>query len=228
LEKMSLKLSPGQKWVFIGDSITDANRARPVGEGLFGAIGTGYVSYVDAFLQATYPSFGLRLVNMGSSGNTVRDLTTRWETDVLGLKPDWLSIMIGTNDVWRQYDLPTQTEAHVPLDEYRTTLDALITQAQPGLQGLILATPFYIEPYRNDAMRKRMDEYGSVVKDLATKYNAILVDTQAAFDQALEHIYPATLAWDRVHPNHAGTAIIAKAFLNAVGFEWQTDQKPTA
>lgn len=217
---MSLKLSPGQKWVFIGDSITDASRARPVGEGLFGAIGNGYVSYVDAFLQATYPSFGLRLVNMGSSGNTVRDLKSRWETDVIGLKPDWLSILIGINDVWRQFDLPTQPESHVLLDEYRSTLDALISETKPSLKGLILATPFYIEPLRDDLMRKRMDEYGAVIKELAAKHDAVLIDTQAAFDHALEHIYPATLAWDRVHPNHAGLAIIAKAFLNSVGFEW--------
>ena len=34
-----MKIAPHSKVVFIGDSITDCERARPVGEGLFGALG---------------------------------------------------------------------------------------------------------------------------------------------------------------------------------------------
>ncbi len=61
----------------IGDSITDCERARPVGEGLFDAFGKGYVSFVDGLLQARYLARGIRVVNMGLSGNTVRDLQGR-------------------------------------------------------------------------------------------------------------------------------------------------------
>src|SRR5215211_5094424 len=103
---MPLRIQPNSKLVMIGDSITDCERARPVGEGLFDALGRGYVSYMDAFLGAVYPERGIRIVNMGISGNTVRDLKGRWETDVLALKPDWVSLMIGINDVWRQFDSP--------------------------------------------------------------------------------------------------------------------------
>jgi len=146
-------------------------------------------------------------------------LQARWPTDVLEIKPDWLSIMIGTNDVWRQFDCPLQPETHVLSDRYEAIYEELITQTKPLLKGLILATPFYVEPNRTDPMRKRMDEYGEIVKSLAARHDAILVDTQAAFDRVLEHIYPATIAWDRVHPNHIGVAVLAKAFLHAVGFE---------
>jgi len=45
---------------------------------------------------------------------------------------------------------------------------------------------------------------------------------QAAFDRVLEHIYPAAMAWDRVHPDHIGHMIIARAFLNAIGFGWNS------
>ena len=34
-----MKIGPRSKLLFIGDSITDCERARPVGEGLFGAVG---------------------------------------------------------------------------------------------------------------------------------------------------------------------------------------------
>ncbi len=69
-----MKIGSGEKLLFIGDSITDCGRARPEGEGSFGALGTGYVAYVVGLLQAVYPELGIRVVNKGISGNTVRDL----------------------------------------------------------------------------------------------------------------------------------------------------------
>jgi len=217
---MALKLTRGSKWVLIGDSITDCGRAQPIGEGLFNALGNGYVSVVDGLLQATYPTEELRLVNVGTSGNTVRDLKSRWQRDVLDLQPNWLSIMIGTNDVWRQFDLPKMTQGHVLPDEYERVYDELLTKTRPQLKGLVLATPFYVEPNRQDAMRARMDEYGAIVKRLAAKHDAVFVDTQTGFDFALRHQYAAALAWDRVHPNQTGHMILAKHFLDALGFEW--------
>ncbi|MFC5653568.1 SGNH/GDSL hydrolase family protein [Paenibacillus solisilvae] len=215
-----MKLEKNDKLVIIGDSITDSSRARPVGEGLFDAIGKGYVGNVEALLTATYPELGIRVVNMGTSGHRVRDLKERWQTDVIELKPDWLSIMIGANDVWRQYDSPTMTEEHVYIEEYETTLEELIVQTKSGLKGLILMTPFFIEPNKSDLMRATTDKYGEVVKRLAKKHGALLVDTQAAFDKVLTHLYSATLSWDRVHPNQAGNAVLARAFLQQIGYDF--------
>ncbi len=216
----SMKLEHGKKLLFIGDSITDCDRQRPDGEGLFGATGKGYVTLVDAFLQSSYPELGIRVVNMGVSGNTVRDLASRWETDVTDRKPDWLSVMIGINDVWRQFDTPFITDWHVLPEEYETTLRELVRRTQPSVSGLVLMTPFYLEPNRSDAMRARMDQYGAIVRKIAEEHGTLFVDTQAAFDKVLKTLYPGTLAWDRVHPTQAGHMVLARAFLNAVGFDW--------
>lgn len=215
-------LQQGQKLLFIGDSITDCDRAKPAGEGLFGALGKGYVSLVDALLQAVYPDLRIRVINTGNSGNNVVDLEKRWQADVIDRKPDWLSIMIGTNDVWRQYDTPFITESHVYKDQYEETLRKLVAETRPLLKGgLVLMTPFYIETNEKDAMRATMDEYGAIVRAVAADYGALFVDTQAAFNEVLKELYAATLAWDRVHPTQAGHAVLARAFLNAVGFEWK-------
>jgi lysophospholipase L1-like esterase len=213
-------LQKNDKLVMIGDSITDCGRKKPEGEGRNDALGNGYVSLVNAFLQAFYPHLGIRVINMGISGNTVRNLKERWQTDVIDLKPDWLSIMIGINDVWRQYDVPQIVEKHVYIEEYEQTLNELVTQTKPMLKGLILMTPYYIEPNPHDPMRATMDKYGKVVKKIAERHGAIFIDTQEAFEPVLKHIYPATLAWDRVHPNMTGHMTLARAFLNAIGFSW--------
>ena len=215
-----MKIQKGSKLVMIGDSITDAERTRPVGEGLFGATGKGYVSLVDALLTSTYPALGIRVVNQGCSGNTVRELKSRWQTDVLDLKPDWLSIMIGINDVWRQFDLPRQTEIHVYPEEYEATLEELIAGTQPALKGLVLMTPYMIEPGKSDPMRVQMERYGAIVKKLAAKHGCVFVDMQAAFDAVLPHYHAMSLAWDRIHPNVTGHMIMARAFLNGIGCQW--------
>ena len=220
MKNANLCIHPGSKLVMIGDSVTDCGRGRPVGEGLFSAYGDGYVRNIVAWLALNAPEHEIRVVNMGTSGNTTRDLEERWQTDVLELKPDWLSIMIGINDVWRQFDLPLQPNEGVDPETYEETLNRLILDAKPLIKGLVLMTPFYIEDNRNDKMRARMDEYGAIVKKLADKHHAIFIDTQAAFDEFLTHHHSAYIAWDRVHPNHTGHMLLAKAFLDAVGFSF--------
>lgn len=214
-----MKLQPNTKFVLIGDSITDAGR-DPSGEATpWGAPGhgRGYVGLVEAWLGATRPQDHIRLINRGTGGHTVRELKARWQTDVLDLKPDWVSIMIGVNDVWRQFDTPLRPEGHVPIGEYARTLEELVTRTRPHVSGLVLATPHIIEPNRTDAMRKMIDDYGDVVRGLAKKHDAVFVDVQAAFDEVLVHTHPMTLAWDRIHPNTTGHMIIARAFLKALG-----------
>lgn len=219
-------LQPNQKLLFIGDSITDCGRNRPVGEGLGNALGNGYVALVDALLEAVYPERGIRIINMGGSGDRVPDLAARWETDVTAHRPDWLSICIGINDVWRQFDQPRRPELGVPPDQYRETLTRLVAETRPQLSGgLVMMTPFFIEPLRTDQMRARMDEYGTIVREIAASHDALFVDTQAAFDMALQHGHSARLGWDRVHPNLAGHMILAHAFLEGVGFQWSGEAR---
>jgi lysophospholipase L1-like esterase len=218
-----MKLEKGQKLLFIGDSITDCERSKPVGEGLFGALGKGYVSYVDALLQSVYPELGIRVVNKGIGGNNVRDLKARWREDVFDQKPDWLSVMIGINDVWRQYDTPFIPDWHVYLEEYEETLRSLVLETKPLVKGLILMTPYYLESNVEDKMRKSMDEYGAVVRKIASETGCLFIDTQAAFDKVLAELYSATLAWDRVHPTAAGHMVLARAFLREIGFDWNRD-----
>lgn len=206
-----------QTILFIGDSISDYERKRPVGEGLFDAWGKSYVANAASLMSCMYPELGLRIINMGISGNQVRDLDARWQTDVMDHHPDWVSVLIGINDVWRQFDCPAQKEQHVPLDEYEATYEKLIEQTLPHVKGMILMTPYFMEPNKLDPMRARMDEYGAVVRRLAQKHGLVFVDLQAAWDELFRHMHPCNIAWDRIHPNQTGCMYIAKQFLKAVG-----------
>jgi len=219
-----MKLQKNDKLLFIGDSITDCGRVHPVGEGSSG-LGHGYVAQVYALLRAIYPELMLRIQNVGTSGNTIRDLKQRWDRDVIDLKPDWLTMMIGINDVWRQFDHPLSTESHVFLEEYESTLRELVAFVRPQLKGLVLMTPFYLEANPEDPMRATMDIYGEAVRRVANEFDAIFVDTQAAFVPFWDHFYTSVLTHDRVHPDATGHMILSKAFLDAIGFEWSGSVK---
>jgi lysophospholipase L1-like esterase len=201
-----------QKVVFIGDSITDADRLTTAAP-----YGNGYVSMVRNFLIARYPERNLTIVNKGVGGNTVRHLAQRWEQDVVAEKPSWLSVCIGINDVWRHFG--GNAGEQVPLDEFQTTLRRLLKRAQDATGAkLILMEPYMIQADRSDPMRRLMDVYGQVVGMIAREFNASLVHTQAAFDAALVHTPPLNWAQDHIHPNSPGHAIIAMAVLRAIDF----------
>lgn len=209
----------GDKIVFIGDSVTDCGRA-PEGEGRGDEIGRGYVGDVAAIINAQYPEMMLRFLNKGTNAHQSRDLLARWQQDVLALQPQWVSVMIGINDVWRQFDMPTRPERHVGLEEYQQALETMLTQTLPHVKGMLVLSPFFMEPNRKDPMRAVLDTYGGAAKAAAQKHGAVFVDVQAKFDSLFEHLHPCAIAWDRVHPNQVGHMVIAGAVLEAIGFSW--------
>lgn len=210
---MSIPFEANQTVLFVGDSITDCGRERPVGRRY--GLGEGYVHFVDSMLPAKYPETPVQVLNTGISGNRVIDLRDRWQSDVIDLSPQWLSIMIGINDVWRHFDSAPECPQVGP-EEYESVYRELLRQTTPKLEGLIMMTPYLIEPNRDDPMRAMMDQYGAIAKRLAEEFGAIYVDTQAAFDAYLDHQPNTTLCEDKVHPNSIGHMVIACAFLDAV------------
>ena len=209
----------GERIVFTGDPITDFGRKHPVGEGLWEGVGTGYVRLIHTLINALQPDEIIRISNTGVGGNNILDLAARWQRDVLDLNPDWVSVMIGVNDAWRRFDEPEVFEGTISAEQYEKTYRDLIERTLPRVKGMILMTPFFLEPNREDAMRRAVDEFGSISRKLAEEYGLVFVDVQAVFDDYLQHRHSAYLAGDRVHPNQVGAFLIARAFLKAVGFQ---------
>lgn len=202
----------GQRILFAGDSITDAGWRQEAAP-----YGNGYVHMVRALLLARYPELGLDFVNRGVGGDTVRLLAARWQLDVIDERPDWLSVKIGINDVWSS--VAGRTAEAVQVDEYEATYDRILTEARESCAPrLILMEPYVIEADRSDRFRRLIDDHIAAVHRLAERHGAILVRTQAAFDQALRAQPSSYWADDRVHPGAPGHAVIARAWLRAVDY----------
>lgn len=76
--------------LFQGDSITDTDRSRDTDINP----GFGYGDMVAGALGYQYP-YQYKCFNRGISGNRVVDLYARLRIDMLQLKPDYMSILIG-------------------------------------------------------------------------------------------------------------------------------------
>lgn len=206
--------------VFAGDSVTDMESAQPVGEGLFEGVGKGYVRVVENMLAVWYPELNIRVTNAGTSGNTSRDLLERFDRDVVALKPSWVSICIGINDVWRQFDSPAIPELHVLPDEYEKNVEEMIRKVKDDVKGIFILTPYYMEANREDKMRARMDEYVAICKKLSDKYGCIFVDFQKLYEDYCQIRHSCYIAWDRVHPNQIGSTLMAREFLKKCDFDY--------
>jgi len=124
--------------------------------------------------------------------------------------------MIGINDIWRAFS--GRPDEAAPIDEYEQTLRHLLRRAVDATGcKLVLANPYLIDPDQAEPQRVETDLYGAVVGALANEFDAVHVRTQQAFDRALSVSEAADWSHDRIHPNLPGHAIIAEAYLDALG-----------
>lgn len=202
--------------LFQGDSITDCGRNRDAAGSPndLGALGQGYAMMSAAELLCTGPANGLRIFNRGISGNRVVDLYARIQCDILNLKPDVLSILIGVNDTWHGKNPDWSNGVAIPKYEriYRNLLDE-VREALPAVK-FVLCEPFVLRcgVVRDDWVGE-IDERRAVVGKLANEFAAVLVPFQAMFDEAVKLAPPEHWAADGVHPTAAGHLLMAKCWL---------------
>lgn len=198
------------KIVFIGDSITDKGRKKDPQK-----LGTGYVRLLHDYLTAVYPHLSLKIINEGVSGNRVIDLEKRWRLDVLDHRPQWVSVSIGINDVWRQLEQPEIEQVYPDRFEavYRNLLEQ--TRELPDCR-LILMQPTIFKEYPDTTGNRLLKPYVDIVNRLAEEFQAILVPTHEAFLHFIQCDTRQDLTTDGVHMNTLGDMLMAVTWIKAV------------
>jgi acyl-CoA thioesterase-1 len=206
---MLLPYDARSRLLFIGDSITDSGR-RDEREG----IGSGYVRLIRDYLRASNPTVAPHVINRGNSGDTIADLSSRWEQDVIRERPDVLSIMVGINDVWHR--LENAGNGGVPVSTFRQVyahLLELTTNLLPTCK-VVLCEPSVISPPAHPEGNTEILHYVEVINELAHKFHANnTVPLHSAFRSA--ETFRPDIDWttDGVHPTSAGHMLIARTWL---------------
>ena len=183
--------------LFQGDSVTDAGRNREDPTDL----GPGYTSVTARRLCKSFPEQKFTFFNRGIGGNRTENLLARLQEDVLDLKPDLVTILIGVNDSWHRLE-PTfiDTTDEMTEQNYRAVLEALKERGIP----VVMLEPFVMPVERTAPFR--MDLYGKieVIRKLAREYAVAYIPLDGlAPAQVVEHGV-SYLANDGIHPNENG------------------------
>ena len=206
-------------FLFQGDSITDCGRSRENND----MLGVGYPILVKAKLASENP-YGTTFYNRGISGNRIVDVYARMKIDIINLKPDYMSILIGINDVWHEIGSKNGVDA-VKFEKIYGMLIEELLEALPNLKIMIME-PFVLpgtatisseaEPDKWDRFEKETALRAAAAKRLAEKYNLTFVPLQERFNQANADA-PEMGYWlyDGVHPTLVGHELIKSAWLEA-------------
>lgn len=199
--------------LFQGDSITDMMRSRENDKFL----GIGYPVLVGAELGLDYPN-KYEFLNRAVSGNRIVDLYARIKSDIINLKPDVISFLIGINDVWHELD---DRHNGVDAEKYYTIYSMLISEikaALPETQIMILE-PFVLKGEGTEKeweyFRTETDKRAEKAKKIAEKFNLKFVPLQSKFDDAERLADSSYWLWDGVHPNYPGHEIIKREWIKA-------------
>jgi acyl-CoA thioesterase I len=196
-----LPFRPGDKVIGFGDSLT-ADRQS-------------WLEILRELLRLRRPDDGIEVVNLGISGDTTTQLIARfWE--VVTLEPQWLVILVGTNDA-RRYG-PSATKTLVSAEEVEKNLVLLHNLAKSRTQArLVWLTPAGILEERIAAdptsallgVSRRQDDLDDII-DTVHKLPEPVIDLREVFDRPVR---PELLLPDGLHPSLEGQQAIVKALV---------------
>ena len=204
--------------LFQGDSITDCGRARENDA----HVGTGYALLVKSQLGFENPG-EYEFYNRGISGNRIVDLYARIKADIINLAPNYISILIGVNDVWHEFGGHNGVDA----DKYEKIYCMLIEEIKEALPDvkIMIMEPFCLkgsgtedteeEPNKWNVFYAEVRKRAEKAKKVAEKYNLTFVELQSVFDKVAEIEECTYWLIDGVHPTAMGHELLKREWMKA-------------
>lgn len=206
--------------VTMGDSITDAGKGPK-----------GYVTLMDATLDATRPNDPFETINVGIGGQKAPDMLGRFQRDVIDKKPDLVTISVGVNDVWHDFRdfgknqrVPTGDIGRgVKLPEYLKGVEGMIDMAKAAGAQVVLVSPTLIYEDLDCLENRRLTAYVRAEESLAKRKGVGFVDLNRIFRETVAAYQKNAgrrqllLTVDGVHMNDAGNALMADSILRYLG-----------
>ena len=187
--------------VCIGDSITaGADVATGVNSKVW-----NYTPGVAGFATGAVLLSGPRLQlirNAGVAGNTSTQILARIQSDALAYSPDIVTILAGTNDL-------TLLNAN-----FQSGLTTLMNNLQDMVKACLAAgaLPVLVTPPPHNTYPTQAKLVQWFYYDLARSWRIPLFDAYRLTVDPLTGNWLSTYSGDGVHPQRAGTAVLASAF----------------
>lgn len=199
------------KILFQGDSITDALRNYDDHTDF----GRGYALLVAAELGYENPDY--EFVNKGISGNRIVDVYARIKSDIINLKPDVMSILIGVNDIWSE----CERQDGVDTEKFYKIYDMLIAEVKEALPNIkiMIMEPCALKGFGNESywehFSAEVKKRAEMAKKIAEKYNLPFIPLQEGFDELAKKADASHWLVDGVHPTPFGHEFMKRQWLKA-------------
>lgn len=194
----------------VGDSITEQKR---------------YSKFIEAYLLATRPDLGLRVIQLGWGGERAPGFVARMENDLMPFRPNVVTLCYGMND--GSYTAYNYTIGKLYEDNMRKIIETL----KKANVSVIVGTPGAVDtktwrtPDQSRVYNENLGKLGEIDSKLAKEYSERFADlhplmlevmkkAKAAYGDAYHVAGP-----DGVHPLDNGHLVMAYAFLKAMGFD---------
>lgn len=147
--------------LFQGDSITDCGRVREDNV----HVGSGYALLVKSQLGFENPG-EYEFYNRGISGNRIVDLYARIKRDIINLAPDYISILIGVNDVWHEFSMDNGVDA----DKFEKIYCMLIEEIREALPNvkIMIMEPFCLKGIATENTDEEPDKWNMFNKSMVS------------------------------------------------------------
>ncbi|MDD5678748.1 MAG: hypothetical protein PHW60_12295 [Kiritimatiellae bacterium] len=201
------KIHPGNNFVFTGICIPDRE--------------VSYISLFTAMLMSRRPAWQLNVVNRCCPQKcTAYDLRNFWEDDVIQLRPAWLCVLVGIDDVRKWIRRENDWKEYAP-GPFLSHYDYLIGRAKDQCGSrIILLDPFLIaaphEENWTDQIFAELPAYYRAMAALSRKYNAIRVPLQTIFQRQFQHRPCNDFRQYPDIPNALGHLVVAEAMFQAI------------
>ena len=194
-----------KNFVFLGDSITDAERLwLPEYNGL----GNGYVQ-----LLAEKLSHEFTVINKGHDSFTLPFLLRNLKTDCLSFSPAAVSILIGINDI----GVAKNTGKSLRAQEFASNYDTLIRRLlEASISSVFLLSPFiFSRPQEYLNWLPEVREVENTIENLARQYQLPFLPLQERMQESEKQYGTEMLTPDGIHLTPFGHELLAKWWLEA-------------
>jgi acyl-CoA thioesterase-1 len=227
-----MRILDGQLVAFLGDSITQhlvavsdwmetqTDGLPPVGASVSvdRHENRGWTTMLANRIHLAYPERRIRYFNVGVGGHSSRQMSARFETDILAHQPHWLLLSAGVVEVRRIYQ-PDRAGDRVPLDEYVDHLTRMTTKAlNANIQVILLEPTPHTRPVTDGPPDVTLEEVNTLTREYATAMMQVAQNIGVGFVPLFERFLyierclggKASLYADEVHLGPMGDLLYSQ------------------
>ena len=191
--------------IFLGDSITDAGRKNSPNQ-----LGYGYVNILSESIKGSEGKWSI--VNRGVDGYITERVARCLHHDCISLHPDYVSILVGINDIGMIACSKSswQDKLYLLEDSIRSYHEMLFDLSRETSAKVITLEPFVFpkdDKYQDwIPWQKKMSKN---IHKLAKNYGAHFIPTQEPLNRKIEELGYEAVTTDGIHLTPLGHQLLA-------------------